>query len=275
MRSTMWWLGLTFGTLSVVMLIKHGFEVNFVASLQIVLDTYDRMKALAFGWLEPSIRDCLVALKERFSVDLNLQPHWRDVAVLMGLYFIRDNSPQNGAHAYTILLNTLVCAPIFVLASILVGTIPTAGAGLLENYLFAAIPLAAVFMYRTLNWGWSIFRSNETKSWSELIGTGARYWFRQFFFPVFLFMFLGLLILPSTWATSPGILMLGAAMFALAGYYVWVAVQIVRHDGKEGMSWLGALRMQGLWLVGTSVFATLLGGIAFLVTNAGLKLAGL
>jgi hypothetical protein len=62
MKFIPWLLGFVFGTLSVVMLIKNGFEVGFVSSLQAVLEFYEQKMHVVFGWAEPFIQDVLTAL---------------------------------------------------------------------------------------------------------------------------------------------------------------------------------------------------------------------
>ncbi len=82
-------LSAIFGTLSVVMLIKHGFAVSFVSSLQIVLNFYDQAMQVLFGWAEPWIKQELAALRDWIGWNLQLYPHWKYIFVLISIYFIR------------------------------------------------------------------------------------------------------------------------------------------------------------------------------------------
>lgn len=86
MKFIPWLLGLVFGTLSVVMLMKHGFEVGFVSSLQAMLEFYEQKMQVVFGWAEPFIQRGLSALQQRIGWEPHLYPHWKHVFVLFWLY---------------------------------------------------------------------------------------------------------------------------------------------------------------------------------------------
>src|SRR5215467_3195847 len=91
MGATYWWLGFLTSVLSIVFLLKQGFDLGFVAPLQRVLDFYDWTTRLALGWAEPWIQEQLKPVSRWLGLELKLSASWRHVFVLMELYF--------GAHA--------------------------------------------------------------------------------------------------------------------------------------------------------------------------------
>lgn len=99
MKSTLWWLGLIFGTLSVVMLVKHGFEVSFVSSLQMVLDYYEQAMQVLFGWAEPGIRAVLSVLRNWIDGPLVLAPIWKHVFAVLFIVLVSVGRARINADA--------------------------------------------------------------------------------------------------------------------------------------------------------------------------------
>lgn len=91
MTTTMWWLGLTFGTLSVVMLVTNWSDYGLVVPLQIMLDYYEQAMKVLFGWAEPWIEERLTSLGEWAGAKLDLYPHWKHVVTLFALYVGAQN----------------------------------------------------------------------------------------------------------------------------------------------------------------------------------------
>jgi ubiquinol oxidase len=81
-------LGVAFATLSIVLLIKHGFDMpSFAAPLQFVLNYYDALINVLLGWTEPYLHAMLAFLRDLLGLDLRLESHWKHVTVLMILFF--------------------------------------------------------------------------------------------------------------------------------------------------------------------------------------------
>lgn len=85
MRSTLWWLGLIFGTLSVVMLIQQGWELGLSAPLQTALDWYSGSVQFVAGYLEPPIAELLGLLGTWLDLDLRLKAYWAHILLIFTL----------------------------------------------------------------------------------------------------------------------------------------------------------------------------------------------
>lgn len=83
MKSALSWLSLFFGTMSVVMLVKQVFKETFAASLQLLLDYYDTALTVTFGWLEALIASGLAACAAWLGVMLKLSPLWKHIFILL------------------------------------------------------------------------------------------------------------------------------------------------------------------------------------------------
>ncbi len=80
-------LSIVVGTLSIVTIVRHAFEVSFVAALQLILDYYDLLIGLLFGWAEPYILALFAWLSNFVGWDIQLYPQWQHIFVLLWLYF--------------------------------------------------------------------------------------------------------------------------------------------------------------------------------------------
>lgn len=286
MKSTLWWLGLIFGTLSVVMLIEHGFEVSFVSSLQVVLDLYHALTAFFLRWAEPLLQPWVEALSHWTGWKLHLYEHWRDFLVLMMLYIGASASEDIwGRSAIDVwagaLFRWLLGAFIAVASSVAAGVVPlTAGAS--ETQLIAAsVPIIGlvVFMYATTFWDALWFGAGRG-FWTEY-GSGMN------------LNFAGLAVATSVLVvgslTSP-ISNLGRFLVSpvgLTGIFVALVsvvhfffLAVVAHVPSGAMStrsrsWSVALREDVLARMSLRVFTVSAAVALFLTTNAGLKLADL
>src|SRR5262245_31739971 len=90
MRSVLWWVGVTVGAFALAALVVHGFNVRLVGVPGILLDTYDFFTQAIFGKLEPWIARRLAMLNNWAGRDLLLYPHWKNVFLVMWLYFLAD-----------------------------------------------------------------------------------------------------------------------------------------------------------------------------------------
>lgn len=280
MRSTLWWLGLIFGTLSVVMLIKHGFDYGFVAPLQLVLDFYEQALHVLFGWAEPWIRAQVAAIAAWLGLNLTLYPHWKHIFVLMMVWF--------GADARVIWTANLRGSSIFYLsigvfgalaASAVAGLVPVeaGGASPIARALIVAPPIVGFLVYETLRSAWSAI-------WGRYVAGG---WWAQFAHDLGVGLFvlvvgaaaLGLALVADqvpflSEATNPALVILGAAVIVLAIYWLWWGTSFVKSRLPRG-TLVERIRLSGSASVGFAMLSAFAGCAAFLAFNAGLKLAGL
>jgi hypothetical protein len=156
MKSTLWGVGLIFSTLSIVMLIKQGFDVGFGSALQVILSFYDEAVHKVLGWAEPGIR----AWFKTFGWDLHLYPHWKHVVVLYWLYFGAEartrfegikNAESDKRNVYRIVtsLTTAAGAVVAVVFGILCGTLSLDDPR--TNLPLLLIAVCGIILYRLAN----------------------------------------------------------------------------------------------------------------------------
>lgn len=276
MKSTLWWLGLIFGTLSVVTLIKHGFDYGFVVPLEIVLDFYEQAMQALFGWAEPWIKEQLAALEAWFGWNPDLYPHWKHVLVLMGIYTSRMAAMFSGSTP-TWLFRLLWGLVISTVAGVLTGTIALSQGSMWANFNIAAIPILAGLLYDLGGeaW-WATFFRERSDTWWGYFGWFLFFYLRRTALGLGLVM-VALQVPAIAELRSPGIFVFGVLMAIYAAYGVlWLGPRSVANiQSAVGGTWLQAFRRSRDAAHGLAVLATIFGAVAFLAINAGLKLAGL
>src|SRR5262245_46933717 len=90
MRSVLWWVGVTVAALALAAVAVHGFGVRLVGVPAALVDTYDFMAQAVFDKSEPWIERHLAALRDWSGRDLQLYPHWKNIFLVMWLYFLAD-----------------------------------------------------------------------------------------------------------------------------------------------------------------------------------------
>jgi len=266
MRTTLWWLGLIFGTLSVVMLIKHGFEVSFVSSLQVVLDYYEQAANALFSWAEPWIKAQLAYLRIVLGYELELYPHWKHVLVIVGLYcgsYARipwlDNTSRF-VYASTGVLAAVVTA-------IVAGTLPIADTN--SAFLVAGVVLAGVMVFELVANRWHR-RGREEFFWTTGSAIAP---LRRFTIGI------AILLVGTQAGQIPGLATvsnLGLAMLLImlvvAGIY-WLIYGAMNAGSKS--DWWERFKGAGSTHMGLAMLGAVAGAMSFVALNAGLKLAGL
>jgi hypothetical protein len=297
-----WALGLVFGTLSVVMLVKHGFEVGIGASLALVLAFYEQTMRVLLGWAETPIEALLAALRRQLGLALDLQPHWKHVVVLFWLYFgayARTRAQavataDNGARVYAVEIGLIALAGVMIsfAVGIGVGTLPLGDAG--SSTLAVSLAAAGVIAFELVK--------ATTLATGHKLGFGYPWW------DVFRGFAMGS-VLPSAVAVGAVFLLLGGVgtvdppiefpmLPALSAFVVLIALHDLwsaRAHADETLRSEAAIREVAgeppfrradrfaFWQrefvqagrMGLLMLSTIAGAAVFLLTNAGLKLAGM
>lgn len=280
MKSTLSWLGLIFGTLSVVMLIKHGFDYGFVAPLQLILNYYEQGMQALFGWAEPWIREQVTTVAAWLGLNLTLYPHWKHVFVLMMVWFGADAKVIWAANLKGSAIFYLSVGVLIALASSAVaGLVPVeAGAGSpISRALIVAPPIAGFLAYEILRSAWSAI-------WGRYVGGS---WWAQFRHDLGVGLFvlvvgaaaLGLTLVADqvpilSESSNSALVILGGAVIVLAIYWLWWGTAFVKSRLPLG-TFAERIRLSGSASVGFAMLSAFAGCAAFLATNAGLRLAGL
>jgi len=272
MKSTLWWLGLIFGTLSVVMLIKDGFGYEFAASLEMVLDGYEQAMQLLFGWAQPILERLLSNVAGWLGwSDFSLYQHWKHVWLLIGIYCFQD------ARTYLTTGNR-VSAYFHYVLGFLVAVGSACGAGSVQlmsgdatdNFFIAAIPILGIACYEIFSDVWMVtfWPRKPGRAWAAAL---AKRLFEDTLVVAAALAFTAFFVAQASVSTSwsSGLLALAAVVIALAFFEVGIAVRrVLRTPGQH--SWATFLR-QGNTQVAMARLAVFAGAAVFLLVNAGLQ----
>lgn len=291
MRSTLWWLGLIFGTLSLVMLIRHGLDYGFVAPLQMALEFYEKATAALAAPIEPLIAAQLSALRNYIGFELHLAPHWKHVFVLTLMFqtamaraaWLYGNIKGRvlGAPGGAVLL--MVLAPIVsLIAGVALGTVSLNSSDLWQNAAVASVPLLALpYCLLLVGFLWALVSKKHRENIglegldSPLLGLLAATAFAAFVLTALVLAVVGGILSipfvaqlqsPTLVASAGAMLALGALFFAI-GFFGNI-------DSRYEYLW-EALTQDPAFVMGSQLVGALVGAGAFLALNAGLKLAGL
>lgn len=282
MKSSLWWLGLIFGTLSVVMLIKHGFDYGFVAPLQLMLDFYEQAMQVLFGWAEPWIRGRLVEWKAWIGLELHLASSWKYFFVLMMLVVgvsVRINlaNPQHPDYAAAIFA-FVVGLFISALTGVVCGSLSTAAhTSQIVPLLILAVPIVGLAAFFLLT---GFYTELQFSADAEDLWGGLKEKSR---FALAWLVYGGIIIggLSVLLNVRRDIAPEGAALASLATFIVGMAFLMLMRDiwfaiyRNEGRGRLRTFRGRTDGGLAISILASAVGAVAFLAINAGLKLAGL
>jgi hypothetical protein len=75
--------------------------------------------------------------------------------------------------------------------------------------------------------------------------------------------------------SNPGLMLLGVLLVAIVAYWLYQGLNAVKGRRKPGEDWWATYWRVGATQVGVLLLYTVGGALAFVATNAGLKLAGL
>lgn len=301
MKSTLWGLGLIFSTLSVVMLAKQGLDVGFASSLQVILTFYDDAVHKIFGWAEPGIRAWFETLRASFGWDLHLYPHWKHVIVLYWLYFgayarmrfeglSRAEVDDKPRHWTLVALITLTGAIVAIVVGVVCGTLSLDDPQ--SNLPLLLIAVAGLILYELVKTFILVFGTSRRFIWERLesnvlysVLPGA--------------CIVAVAIVALAWLSAavpeinavPSIAMLFVLMVGVALHDLWYAKGEVENSVFTEQSFrdildqprLSAKEQREWWVrefpthcrMGLLMLSSIASAAVFLLTNAGLKLAGL
>jgi hypothetical protein len=258
-------------TISIVMLLRHGFSIDLSAFAQSMLDQYEVISKVAFGWAEPFIEAMLDTIRRSLYWDLHLYPHWKHVFVLLMVYFGVDTRTLMGIRdkGWPI-LQAIVGVLIAIVASIVAGCIPVSfnQSTVSDNLLLASAPLLGMsaFLFTSCVVLASSSRKHWLSFWTRLAENGTRLMQAT----VALLLGGGLLwysqAVPVDSTASPwlGLALVAGAIFAL-GISFFVSAQFASPNEP--------LRVRH-GRIGVYVLAVFAGVLFFLFMDAAAKLAG-
>jgi hypothetical protein len=280
MKSTLWWLGMIFSTLSVVMLVKQGFDYGFVAPLQQVLAFYEQATQALFGWAEPLIREQLATLRAWTNWNFDLQPHWKHFLILMWLYCSafasRDVAVGQlwrafavGAWAGIVAISAGMCVGLLSLEDPRAFAVPAGFIVLFHVGMIGGYVLGTYGGSR-LHWFLRWFRQPESALPAVVVAGFS------------LIASIAMMVPPLVDIEGRALVSLAGLLLVLAAFWLWLGRSSYLGFGplwgqKEAAldPQLVAAKQQHFANIGIFQLRTILGASLFLLTNAGLKLAGL
>jgi hypothetical protein len=269
MRSTLSWLGLIFGTLSMVMLVKHGFDFGVSAPLAVVLDFYEVCKRSTVGLIEPLVERAVVSI---FGFKPTIAPIWRDhfvVNFIVVSAYSRQTfeAGRKGLAVFQAIWGTFLATGFAIAVGVLDGHMHSA------RWVQNLFPVFALFFFQV---GTHLFASywhqlpTGFDSRSAYLGAALarRITFAAGAALAILILSLRLNISSSSSDVEWSAIVLPFSIVMLATYFLIRGVGQARYLNVRVFETASA-RLALL------LFGTILGGALFLATNAGLKLAGL
>ena len=288
-------LSLVLGTLSVVQLIKHGFEMHsFAAPLQLVLDYYETLVHILVGWTEPYLHALLLFIHDLTNWQLKLDPNWKHIFVLLMLFF--------GAFARHLSASTRTGAIILWACGVIVSLATSVWLGvepvltessdpvdILMHALVTAVPLFVVGLFFGGSAIWYAVdqaRLRRIPWWKVLATRPAIPFFLVFLvvaIAVIAFWIGGLIgnfnsdvLLLQPLLQIPRPLLVGLGFIGVAAFFlVWGALNAIAYARETKRPWAREFRENAWTAVGVSMISVMGGAATFLVCNAGLGKLGL
>lgn len=284
MGSTIRFLGIVAGALSVVSLTVLALDVGLGPTALRVFDFYEKFTSAAFGWTEPYIREFLAGLRAYVPWELQLYPHWKHTFVLIGIYFFREAVTIYRSHFYArASFHGAFGATVAAATSIAAGTVHPTQGDASAQFLIAGIPILGVLAYdlgdglAAATW----FRKRiarelgrEPESWSEYVNERLFNASRRALIGLIILM-IALQIPFVQRLQSPGLAVLGVLIVALALDRLRVGAVNANAIQDEGERWLNAFWRTGNAKLGATMLGVFLGAAAFFIFNAGLAPLGM
>lgn len=255
-------IGRAMGTLSLLSLLKFAFghTLGFPFSLPFTsfLDVYDCLVGYALSALEPAIATVVAWITYWLDLHLTLNPAWKHVTILVGLYFSRSVWIAFGNDLGAFFFRLLE-APLLALAcGIASGLVPWTNDGRLSNLLIGFFPIATLFLYGAFNGVFAAVLRKEREialrphldtRWKILLGHVKAAWTRTWIGGVILAV--GVEALIHFQSPNPGLTMIAALAMTLAAYFLREGVAQAKRS--NGAAWATAYWQMDSTRLGTAM----------------------
>lgn len=276
-------LGVVTGILSLVSLIRATFNLGLVAPLNLILEYYKALLDALFGWADAPLQIALEVFGKWLDINADLDPDWNHIFVLMWLYFSSD-AKTNWEDRRSFAIFSIALGGVVALTSSIAIGLPNTRTE--SGSLFrAAIPMIGIFAWEFIRDIWSTFFTISTPS-RDFQGMTRReifsYLVAVYAAPV---LIVGLFIILLTGVAARhgifssgvdvGMIAIGGYVIAMAFYWLGRGFYLATFDRRPGESWNGRRLRSGSTYLGGLMLTIIIGGIIFLMMNAGLKELGL
>jgi hypothetical protein len=280
MRSVLWWIGVTVGALALAALIAHGFNVRLTGLPGAIVDTYDFMAQAVFGKLEPWLARRLAGLRDLSGRDLHLYPHWKNVFLLMWIFFLADIRSAVEQRRPLLAIVLSVWGTVVALgAGIGAGTVVLdGGATTASDIVLLAFPALGVTLHQA---GWCLLEAIVSRSAGESALARFSLFVRDEVLPIALGGLLSILL--AAYARSvpllaqssePGLALLVAMIATLAFFHTWRGGVYAALDRLPDERWSHAVSRTGSARLAFFMLSAITGAALIFALDAALKAAG-
>lgn len=271
-------IGSCVGGISAVSLICSGFNVGWATPLKKVLEQYFVITSNLRSLIEPYVVPVFQALADMFTIRFFFGPHWADILLLMMVYLGSRVKSYAAAGKHIRMVLMLLLSLAIALTSSFFGSFGNLS-GWQDAFWSSVVPLAGFFVYDVIYSlvGATVDRKN-TQTWgSEFV--------RHLTFSVpllliaasanFLLAYSFVLHLGNT--PYQAFILLFLVDYVLVSAY-W-ALRSFQHACKREERWMGEtiaerFRRSSATNVSLNIAIVIASALAFVLTNAGLKAAG-
>ena len=266
------------GAFSLYKVLQIALGSGVVGALAFLFDYYEHVLSIIAGPIEPYITEALTALGKYYRLSLHLEPHWKHIFVLLGIYFFREVSI--GARSYGIgyaFFNLSWGALVALIFSVLAGTIPSEQASQITIFLVGAFPVLGAaayamggFLYDAtfIREDWARKRNLPTPTWGRHIKWGFARVARRTVVGLVL-LWIGAQIGPIRQLPQPGLALFALLIFVLACYWLVDGAREANRIRKPGDSWVEAYLSSDFTRLGLEMLGTIFWVFLLLVANAG------
>ena len=257
-----------------MLLVKYGITGrDFSLPIEVILSYYDKLTTFLFGWIGESIE---LLLKNIFDIHIGLDKHWKDIFVLLWLYFGGDaknawGGDWEGANK-TAIVRFLFGGVFALLGALLAGSIKSYPA--LYSGFQVLFPSLALVLYRL----WFAYRYALERA-REGFERSSEFWGRasmalEILFVCLPFIVIGFSSANLNWLpTLPnlGLALLTVLIVLLASYHIFKGAFKAQSVRGLNESWFTAFSKQGNTTLGVDIYKVIAGATLFLLCNAGLE----
>lgn len=304
-------IGVLWSAWSILSLARHAFSVGLGPTFLVMCLYYERAADIALEPVGTALQPVLRWAESTLSISLQLQPHWKHLLVLMGLYLFRSIAVVLARRDLAgALFRLLLAVPISVVASAIAGSIAESEHDRFATFLVAAIPVLGLLTYNLCNvlWDGVFMRSVPEKHYSKAAlrhmydfqntvfsggGISPRVYdpnrrravllnLWDHFVPVITLYTIALALiagaaawLPISRIPSAGVTFLGVGILLIIALNLQRAATTTNLMRLPEESWFSVFRRTGSGQLGMSMLSAVLWTFVFLAGNAGLGLLGL
>ena len=266
---------LLFAALSTIAILREAFLYGFSVPISLLIDFYGSLTGVLFGWMAPYILQIGNAISNVFGITFFLGDHWKDIFLILALYYMRDVANFVRAKDVVAVLLSLVFGVGFALASsVAMSSIDIDSNSYSDNLLGCLYPLWGLALYRTIRGVWASVKYRESGDYFHDLKMRLRSYYTEILIGIALASHILLnnvmLNARASFLTVTAILIFNFAIWNI--YKGWIGSRNVQSTKESRINdfWGHGNTRLGVDIILVYVFT-----VVFIISNAGLKLIGL